>query len=404
MGKNTLIKPFVTPFLDEFTLSPNTLPFADNEIIKLDKELSDYEHVFLDPDVEKNLISKNELMASFGISKAEQSALTLKEAQDVYNIILNDPTYDFIGQKLKGNKKLTKKDYDKLEFFNIARTFREINSTPFQISKLTPETIRQIHNSLTKGMDIFKDYFFDFTLYRSGLFRDNDSVCVGNYTPIPHNDIEKAIKELILWFDKNRNISGAAIFHTALYAIHPFNNGNKRVCRLLEHVLLRNLGLNPANLYSTSYYYHKEKARYYKNLFATLERKNLNYFASFILEAIVLSIISVMKTSIETKRSAFLSKQALDIGVRSILKPLVKRRELQFKHLYRNIVKNKMARQTFVTYLGKAANEGCVLKRESGRATYYRFNLSIPEEETVSKWLAFANQRLPYIPDQIKLV
>lgn len=404
MFDNNLIKPFVTLFLQDFTISPNLLPFTDNEIVNLDKELSEYEHVFLDPDVEKNLISKNELLASFGISKAEQSELTLKEAQDVYDIIQNNKEYDFVDKKLKGGKKLTKRDYEKLEFFNIAKTFREINREPFQISDLTTDRIKQIHRSLTMGMDIFKDYFFDFTLYHSGFLRDNDSVRVGDHIPIPHNDIKKALNELIAWLNKNNTILGVATFHATLYAIHPFNNGNKRVCRLLEHILLRSLGLNSKNLYSTSYYYHKEKARYYKNLFATLERKNLNHFTSFILEAIVLSIISVMKTSLETKRNKFLSNQSLDTSIKTILRPLVKRRELQFKHLYSGVVRSKMARQTFVTYLGKAVSEGCLVKREAGRATYYRFNFLSPEEETLRKWLSFANQRLSYIPDYIKLI
>ena len=53
----------------------------------------------------------------FAISKAEQSSLTLKEAQDVYNLLLNDPEYDFISQKLKDGKKLTSKDHDHVEFF-----------------------------------------------------------------------------------------------------------------------------------------------------------------------------------------------------------------------------------------------------------------------------------------------
>ena len=36
--------------------------------------------------------------------------------------------------------------------------------------------------------------------------------------------------------------------------------------------------INSKNLYSTSYYYHKEKDRYYKYLLYSLERKNLNHF------------------------------------------------------------------------------------------------------------------------------
>ena len=396
-------KPFKTPFLSDFTLNSELFPFTNTEIISMDKELSNYEHLFLDPEVEKNLISKNELLASFGISKAEQSNLSLKEAQDVYDAILKDPNYNFIGEKLKTQKKLTKKDYEKLEFFNIAKTFREMNSKPFKISDLNPSLIKEIHRSLTVGMDIFKNHFFEFTSYKSGNFRADDSVRVGSYAPIPHDNIEEALGELIEWLNQNFSVTSIAVFHAALYAIHPFTNGNKRVCRVLEHILLRSAGLNSENLYSTSYYYHKEKPRYYKNIFSSLERKNLNHFVSFILEAIVLSIISVIKTSLETKRSRFLARQPLDSLHKAILRPLVKRGELQFKHLYSAIIRKKMARQTFVTYLGQSVEAGSIGKRGEGRATFYRLNLKSPEEQVIAKWLAFASERLSYIPDTIKL-
>src|SRR6266852_5127896 len=142
MIDTTIFKPFSGAFLSEFVWTPQTLPFTSDEIMTLDRELSVYEQVFLNPDIENNLISKNELLASFAISKAEDSQLTLAEAQDVYDLILTDPNYDFILEKLKSKEKLTQKDYDKLEFFNILKTFRSVNQKNFTIDDLTPLKIR----------------------------------------------------------------------------------------------------------------------------------------------------------------------------------------------------------------------------------------------------------------------
>lgn len=85
--------PFTKPFLEELILTPTLLPFSDAEILKLDADLNQYEQLFLNPDIEKNLISKNELLASFAISKAENSTLTLQEAQDVYDVLLKNEDY-----------------------------------------------------------------------------------------------------------------------------------------------------------------------------------------------------------------------------------------------------------------------------------------------------------------------
>lgn len=405
MNNIAIQKPFAHPFLLRFVFTPSLLPFKDEEIKKIDMELGEYEQVFLNPDIEKNLISRNELLASFAISKAENSSLTLQEAQDVYDVILASREFTFISDKLKAKEKLIRKDYEKLEFFNIAKAFHSLNQTPIKIKDLTPSLIREIHQSLSKGLDIFAKYLPEFTFYKAGYWRDNNTIRVGTYIPAPFESIEKGIEELIDWLKKNQTITGIALFHTALYALHPFNNGNKRVCRVLEHLFFRDLGLNQKNLYSTSYYYHKQKERYYKYLLYSLERRNLNHFVSFVQEALILSMIDVVKLSFETKRNEFLNKQDIDRQIKSILRPLVKRYELQFKNLFKHN-RGKVARQTFVNYLQKATNDGVVGKREAGRTTYYHLNLQTPqpEEEILQKWLKFAKQRLSFIPDDIKLI
>ena len=396
-------KPFSHTFLSQFVLIQKLLPFSDDEIKNIDAELAEYEQVFLNPDIEKNLISRNELLASFAISKAENSTLTLQEAQNVYNLLLINEEYTFISDKLRKKEKLTQKDYDKLEFYNIAKTFRSLNETPTGIDNITTDDIRKLHQSLSLGLDVFEKYLLDFTVYKSGKFRDNDAIRVGSYIPSPFKEIERGVEELLSYLKTNKTITGVAVFHTSLYALHPFNNGNKRVCRILEHIFFRDLGLNQKNLYSTSYYYHKQKQRYYKYLLYSLERRNLNHFVSFIQEALVLSMIGVLKLSLSAKRSEFLSNQTDDEQILLVLKPLLKRRELQFKNLF-VAVRGKMARQTFVNQLQKATDENIVLKREAGRTTYYSLNFNAPEEEALNRWLTFAKKKLSYIPDDIKLL
>lgn len=255
-------RPFVQAFLSQFVFTEQLLPFTNDEITRVDTQLGEYEQVYLNPDIERNLISRNELLASFAISKAENSSLTLQEARDVYDVILADKEYTFIGDKLKAKQKLTRKDYEKLEFFNIARTFRDLNRSPIKIKAITPALIRGIHQSLSRGLDVFAQFLPEFTVYKSGNFRDNDTIRVGTYIPAPFKELETGVGELISWVKNNQTVTNVALFHTALYALHPFNNGNKRVCRVLEHLLFRDLGMNKKNLYSTSYYYHKQKSRY----------------------------------------------------------------------------------------------------------------------------------------------
>ena len=386
---------FKSEFLNSFIIAKNLLPFTDKEIIIFDKDLSNFEQIILNPDIQKSLITKNELLASFAISKAENSNLTFSEAVELNELIENNKT-------IEKKKRLTQKDHDKLEFFNILRTFKKLNKDNFELKDLTKEFILNLHLRLTKGMDIYKKYIPDITLYKSGRWRDNNLIRVGSYVPPNFKLIEASVKELIIWIKDNPSPTNIAIFHTALYALHPFNNGNKRVCRILEHLMLREIGLNNKNLYNTSYYYHKEKERYYKYLLFSLERKNLNHFVGFVQESIILSIISVVKTSLESKRLEFINRNELERQTKTIIKPLIKRREIQFKNLYK-IVKRKFARQTFVNYLEKAIKSGTVVKKSSGRATYYSLNVKNIEDEQLQKWISFASSKLSYISDELKL-
>lgn len=390
--------PFSSSFLSNFVYTPELSFFTNDEIILMEEKLNKFEQVILNPEIEKGLITKNELLASYAISKAENSTLTLAEAQDVHKLILSNPNFDFLKEKIQNNKKLTQKDHDKLEFFNIAKTYRKLSALNFNIKDLNVEFIKKIHFDLTSGLDIFSEFLFDFTSYKSGHLRDNNDIRVGDYSPSNYKEIEINLDELIVWIINNPNPISVAIFHTALYALHPFNNGNKRVCRILEHLLLKTVGLNSKNLYSTSYYYHKEKERYYKYLLFSLERKNLNHFTNFVQEAIALSMATVIKTSIDSKRLEFLNKQTIEKQVKSILKPLIKQKQIQFKNLFK-ISKRKVSRQTFVNYLEKAVNENVIVKKEVGKKTYYSLNFTTREEKILKKWINEISNKLSYIPD-----
>jgi Fic family protein len=393
----TITNPLDTAFLKEFTFNYSSLPFTDDEISGYDSQLNKYEIAYLNPDIGKNLISKNELLVSFAISKAENSSLTLQEAEDIYQFIINNLEFDFISKKIKQHKKLTVKDYEKLEFFNIAKTFRLLSSETFKLEDFTTRKIKEIHKLLTNGLDIFTGKISNFTVYKSGLWRDNDSIHVDSYIPAPSKTINTSMKWLINWLKGNFSISNIGIFYAGMYAIHPFNNGNKRVCRILEHLLLKEAGLNKKNIYSTSYYYHKEKQRYYKYLFYSLSRKNLNDFTAFMQEAIVLSIADVFKTGIEVQKNNIIKRMNLNEKLLPLIKLLIKHPELQYKKMW-NMMKRKMTNKTFVAYLKNAVESGIFLKREQGKNTYYSLKIKLEEEKYLAEMIRSLSRKLPYLP------
>lgn len=396
------IQLFPKGFLSELTLNREALPFNNDDLTNLDRQISAFEKAQITPEIEKNLITKNELWASFAISKAENSQLSLAQAKQIFDDLAANPKYNFIREKLKEGKKLTICDHDRLEFLNILSTFREINRQKPILNSLTEKNILQIHAQLTQNMDIFQKYLSDFDVYRSGKFRNANNIVVGDYVPPDFSEIKPAIHTLIDFIKKNPTIENVAVFHTALYAVHPFANGNKRICRILEHMMFRAIGLNQKNLYATSYYYHLEKERYYKHLLASIERKNLNYFVAFIQEALFFSLISIVKTALEFNRQEFLAK-APNTRFKEICKPLIKQKSMQYKKLFKIARAHlQLAEQTFVNDLGKAVSQKILAKKEEGKNVYYSLALNQPGEKWYAQLLKFARSRLSYVPSEFE--
>lgn len=393
---------FKQKFLSTFFITFERLPLSEDFLRRADDSLSGYEKREIDWHLEKSLRLRNDLLTSFAVSKAENSALTLAEAEDLHDLVeqgLAGNDCKFIQIKIKTGDKLTRKDHDKLEYFNIVKTFKVLNKSGINLKKLNAKLILDLHRSLTAGLDIFSEHLTDFETYRSGCFRNNNKTRVGDFIPAPYEEIAASVNELVAWLKKNPTATNIFIFHAALYALHPFKNGNKRVCRILEHFLLQDIGYNQKSLYSISYYYYKHKDRYYKNLIEALYKHNLNYFVSFASEALFFSIIGVLAGVLQRKKIAFLENNDLDKTLIKTLKPIIKRRELRFTRFYA-LAKRKVSRQTFVNYLALAVGYGVLIKREQGKNTYYSLAGKYLEEELLIDWLKQSREKLNFLPDE----
>lgn len=98
----------------------------------------------------------------------------------------------------------------------------------------------------------------------------------------PQSHVVKLLNELIKWYDENRGkyhpIVLAAIIHNQFENIHPFQDGNGRVGRLLlNNILLKN-GLPPVNIEL------KNRAEYYSSLQAYEKLGNLRPTIELILK------------------------------------------------------------------------------------------------------------------------
>jgi Fic family protein len=395
---------FKSSFLSTFFIDFAKLNFNEEDFKRIDNVLENYSRQEIDWQLEDDLQDNNQLLFSYAVSKAENSKLTLKEAEDIFEAIKSGSLGDdflFLEKKLKNKEKINQSDHDKLEYKNIAAGFRHFSDRGIKVKDLSLGLILDIHQKLTLGLDVFADYLNNFETYRSGEWRNDNNTKVGKYAPADYLQIKENVKELIIWLKKNPSVINIFIFHIALYAIHPFKNGNKRVCRLLEHYLLQDLGYNTKDLFSLSYYYHKQKDRYYKYLIESLIKHDFTYFTSLAGEAFYFSVCGIIARVLSRKKDEVIKGADLEKDTISIIRPLIKRSQANFTKLLA-LNKRKVSRQTLSNHLSLAVAKGILVRKKIGRNVFYSISPNNYEEEKILKdSLKIAQEKNTFIPDNL---
>jgi fido (protein-threonine AMPylation protein) len=179
----------------------------------------------------------------------------------------------------------SKAKYEALEYFNIENVEKKMGKVSF--SEVSQKLLCDLHYDLCAGLDDFSKEL-GVAKYHAGTFRRSNSVKVGKFPPyIPpkSKEIPKLLDALFLEFSQKKDISLSDIieFHFLLYATHPFQNGNKRVCRILESLMIESYGFSAEGTLSLSVYYKKKKSGFHSLLIQSLQRKNPESFVNFAL-------------------------------------------------------------------------------------------------------------------------
>ncbi len=100
------------------------------------------------------------------------------------------------------------------------------------------------------------------------------------FRPSHPQAIEKELEQLVSWYNANAGklnaIELAALLHLRFYKIHPFEDGNKRVCRLLFNKALFDCGYPLLNV-------SKNTEKYFDSLIHCVEKNVEKPFAQFVL-------------------------------------------------------------------------------------------------------------------------
>lgn len=140
-------------------------------------------------------------------------------------------------------------------------------------NELTIDFIQKLHLATQQGIDD------DAGEYKNmeNCITDKDGTLIDNTTPVEF--VEKRMNSLISWYNKNKNILHpfvlSIVVHNQFVYIHPFNDGNGRVARLLFNFILIKNGFFPI------IFFNDEKHKYYSYLRAS-KRGDIKDFVNYV--------------------------------------------------------------------------------------------------------------------------
>ena len=381
-------------YLGQFDLSRDHINIPDEVFRSLDSVIRN-RIIYTNTQLENYLIAETEFLSTFTTAKAEQlNALSTSEAKKVIEKVAGSAdTEAFIPQSKK---------FDIQEYKNIVQGFRKVCKSGLSASDLSIDRLKNLHHTLTDGLDQLNyGVGGSGAKYNSGELREGE-VWIGDmYAPADPGYIEKELQAAITYFQNNQTIADAIIFSLAVYAIHPFNNGNKRVCRVMEHGLLRGLGMNKENMYSHITETYASLDRYKTTMQATLGRKVLNSFVNFQLESLYWTQMNTLRATVEYERREWINKimrNETKKHLQELLDCLITAKALQYSEVKQmlNMINDKI----LSSLLNYCVEKKILLKKTRGHGSFYSLQYNSPVEADLIGFYLENENRVSYMPDQ----
>ena len=208
------------------------------------------------------------------------------------------------------------------------------------LGTLNPSSQRDF---LTAHATLMQSLADDAGRFRTGGVGIYQGKCLVHMAP-PAERVPYLVKDLFAWMKSTdlHPLLASAALHYEIEFIHPFSDGNGRIGRLWQTVVLSKWKPQLAFLPVESVV-HDRQAAYYKALAASDQQANVAPFAEFILQALLDAVLTSSNSDLvndpvsdPVKRllSAFDPDQA--IGIQELLKRMGLRHKTYFRRNYLN--------------------------------------------------------------------
>lgn len=296
-----------------------------------------------------HLERENVIQSSFASNSIEGNPLSQAE---VSNLLL--------GDRIPANRD----EKEVVNYFQIVKTLDSEINKPFNVS-----LILNIHSRLLAGIhDEIKGKIREKHIVVGS--RDENDMLFIKHNPPYHtkSEIKEAVLEMLDWLQKTQElpILKIGIFHHRFVYIHPFEDGNGRVCRLLTALLFLKHGYLINKYFVLDDYYDIDRTDYSDKLHSA-DTGNQTQWLEYFTDGVKYSLQSALG-----KIEIGLTKLAFDVRPtpkeRTVLEIIQKYRELTSHDLTKEL---PISRQQAFNLLKSLTEKGYIEKKGSTKNSYY---------------------------------
>jgi len=331
-----------------YSLTPSVL----SNLNSIERYYGQLEAMQIPKELELRLEQRNLLESTYVSNSIEGNPLSPHE---VTNLLLND--------RVPTNR-------DEKEVYNF---FAILEGLVKEVDKpLTLDLVLDFHQRLLKG--VHED---------AGSLR-NEKVAVGRHvkqdgkpkfiikhTPPVHQkeEIEKALKELLAWQEGEKNLPAplkAGIFHHHFVYIHPFEDGNGRVCRLLTTLIfLKNNYL--INKYFILDDYYDIDRNLYSDKLHSADKGDKSEWLEYFTEGVMYSLQSALARIKESYDTLKVENRPTPKEM-EVIEVIKKRQEVTAPQVAEIL---KVSRQQAHNLLSGLIKKGLIDKKGKTKSSYY---------------------------------
>lgn len=304
---------------------------------------------------------------SLKVLKSIATVLSVGASNRIEGNKMSDNEVDMLLQKIDLTKLTDRDSQEVVGYFEVL----DLISESYENIKLTESSIKSLHNRLMKYSA--KDQ------WHKGNYKKNNNAVEASYPDGTRQIIfqtteagfatEDAIRQLLYWYNSETEVHlliKIASFVYDFLSVHPFQDGNGRLSRLISTLLLLKNGYNWIQYVSFEHEIENRKSEYYQVL-RSCQTQRPNEDVTVWLK-FFLSCLSNIQTQLMTKLNKSNSETQLSPKEKLIFTFIQNRPNIQSGEISEKLA---IPSPTVKRMLSKLMNKGMIEKHGNGRNVSY---------------------------------